>query len=65
VCGLALEGSDAVGFDHQRAGGEARSILHPSCARLATAALAVGPEGLARLKELLWPGPAPRTRKVR
>jgi hypothetical protein len=61
VCGLALEGSDAVGFGHQ----EARAILHPSCARLATAALALGPEGLTRLRELLWPGPAPRTKKQR
>jgi hypothetical protein len=64
VCDLALE-ADAVGFGRQEAGSEARALLHPSCARLATSALAVGPEGLTRLRELLWPGPVPRAKKQR
>jgi len=62
VCGLTLATSDSVEFDRQGSNSGPRALLHGSCARLATSALTLGPEGLARLQEFLWPSQRARTK---
>jgi Recombination endonuclease VII len=62
VCATEVELSDSV--DHSHEDGRSRAVLHARCSRLAGLAEAVGPEGLIRLREFLWPT-GKRTRRQR
>ena len=62
VCDRRLATSEGVELDLSEPARGLRALVHEPCRSLAAGALTLGPAGLVRLRELLWPGHGGRAR---